>query len=363
MKCGEIVGGRKAVNANGFGFIGRATAFFIVVAVSFTGGGSSLLGGERPWMPPPPEPPRQTKEEAARLARTTFADALEAVRMKVVSEDSRVEAEASFDIAWTSYTTSRLRLAEEPEYRPSFIITRLRRQPKCDGRLDEWAKVPGIRLNDCRYLWLAGQKDVGKPYRREQWKNPDDLSVFFRAGWNEASLYLAVKVRDDEHVNDNERPMAAWNGDCLQFAASVFAAPEPKKNYKPGDGEWGCAALKGGKVVAWSVCENGKSVNKAMDVPVAVVRDEKNKTTRYEIAVPWKRIGVVPRPGTVFSFTFCVNDRDGKQRLPEKCMALAPGIWEPKFPARFARVVLAGLPAEEKKEDSEKKVSPLAPAP
>lgn len=258
------------------------------------------------------------------------------------------EAAQRFHEAYELYARRRSVLSEQPESKVFIRFAPRSKAPKCDGKLDDWKDVPPLVLNNWKNIYLAGVGDTGKPYRRKQWRGPDDLSVSFRGGYDDKNLYLAVEVRDDHHLNDNEDPGHAWAGDSLQFAFSVRKKPGRRPGYRPGDGEFGAALGKGGKVLTWSIYAKGKYTVKKLDLPAAVRRDEKTHTTVYELAFPVEAVGVEPTRGKTFGFTFCVNDLDPKEKGLQKCAAPSPGIWEPKSPLRFARAVLDRL---EKKGD------------
>jgi outer membrane protein assembly factor BamB len=282
---------------------------------------------------------RNLTEEAV---RTSLA------AVKAALAGTGADAGRNFQAAYEVYQRHRLTAAELGLDRKLMFFAPMKTPPKCDGVLDEWAKIPALTFDDWPDVYLAGPEDTGEAFRATQWKGKDDLGATFRGGYDDKHLYFAVEVRDDIHLNEKDDPARAWAGDCVQFAFSIAERPERKPGYRQGDGEFGIALAKDGKTLTWSICENGRYTVAKLEMPAAVKRDEAAKTTTYEFAFPIALSGIEPTRGKTFSFSFCVNDLDKGDRI-EKCVGPSPGIWEPKFPARFALGIL-GLSETDKAE-------------
>ncbi len=171
------------------------------------------------------------------------------------------------------------------------------------------------------------------------WSGPDDLSADISASWDNTTLYLKAKVKDDLHFNKNPA-VAPWDADSLQIAIDPknnggFHVPSPGKPLGPDISEFGLALGDDGK----SYCVN--SIGKKVCGPdkYTIVRDEKAKTTTYEVRLAWNELGVKPDAGMVFGMSFVIFDDDNGAGQ----MYYAPvggGIAGGKNPALYKKFVL-----------------------
>ena len=61
--------------------------------------------------------------------------------------------------------------------------------------------------------------------------------------------------------------------------------------------------------------------------PSCVTRSEKDKTTLYEVAVPWAELGLQPKPGDGVRFSFVVMDNNREDdRQAKYWIALTEGV-------------------------------------
>jgi hypothetical protein len=141
------------------------------------------------------------------------------------------------------------------------------------------------------------------------WSGPDDLSVQITSSWDADNLYIKAKIKDDLHFN--KFPESPWNADSLQVAIDpkndgAFYVPAGGKKLGPDDFEFGLALNDAGK--SRCVSSFGKSICQPDNY--TITRNEKEKTTAYELRLPWKDLGVKPFTGMVFGMSFVVFDDD-----------------------------------------------------
>ena len=74
----------------------------------------------------------------------------------------------------------------------------------------------------------------------------------------------------------------------------------------------------------------------------AIVRDEAAKVTRYEVAIPWRELGLDNAPsGRWLGMNVLVNDNDGNAR--KGWLQWAPGLGYVKDPSSLHKVLLHTL--------------------
>ena len=169
------------------------------------------------------------------------------------------------------------------------------------------------------------------------WNGPQNLSAKAALSWDAQFLYFMADVTDDIHVQPFSQG-DIWMGDCIQLAIDARNDAQPNRGYDNNDSEYGLALLARGnlQVWRWQAPAGVRSDGEPVDVPAKVTR--KDGRTLYRIAIPWRDLGIQPRPGTVFGFNFIVPDNDGSGR--NFWIGLAPGIAEAKLPALFKKFVL-----------------------
>lgn len=158
-----------------------------------------------------------------------------------------------------------------------------------------------------------------------------DISAQYYLAYDSENLYLAVKVRDARHL---QRSTGAniWKEDALQFVISTRdMAPKrirPRTEssaFGKQEFNFGLALTEKGKeMFRWS---GGKNPAGPVAFPSSVTRSEKDKTTLYEVAVPWAELGIQPKPGDGVRFSFVVMDNNREDdRLAKYWIALTEGV-------------------------------------
>jgi hypothetical protein len=174
---------------------------------------------------------------------------------------------------------------------------------------------------------------------RGVWSGPEDCSAKLYMGYDENNLYMTVVVRDEIHTNRHTSEDTLWAGDSLQFAFDPnLDAREKLLNGKNGlfdDDFFFAAGLAGGKPRMF--CHiNGISKADFTSVKPVIIRDEKKKTTTYELVFPWSKMAPLrPQKGLMFGFNFLIMDTDNPEKFPAYWMQLTPGIAGGKTPEKY----------------------------
>ncbi len=212
------------------------------------------------------------------------------------------------------------------------IIPRVPDGFKADGDLREWSKLKPISIGG-----IPAQRDM------IEWKGPGDCSGTWYAGWDKEYFYFAAEIRDNVHFQPATKAGATdlWRGDSVQIGIDLAGDAKPSSNVPQYDGlndvEIGFALGKEGPMAYAWVNPKGK-VGEVDLKAFTVVRDEVEKTTRYEAAIPWSVFGVAgPSAGQWMSMNLLVNDDDGAGR--KGALQWLPGMIYSKDPSLFAKMI------------------------
>jgi hypothetical protein len=189
-------------------------------------------------------------------------------------------------------------------YDLSFIPLRHVENPiKIDGNLDDWNEKNLSKI-------FEGKAEINPPDPHIPYFGYDDFSAKIYAGWDENNLYFAAAVKDDVHANKNSG-FRMWNGDCLQIAidSQSDAALNKKAEYDANDFELGLSINS--KVKNEFYVWHRKNKKPIYDQKRSfALRDEKSKTTFYEIAVPWKAMDINIFQGKTLGLNYMLLDDD-----------------------------------------------------
>ncbi|MBD3307545.1 hypothetical protein GF339_14035 [candidate division KSB3 bacterium] len=185
-----------------------------------------------------------------------------------------------------------------------------------DGHLTDWTGAaplfipPEGRLSGLTF-WAS---DYGEEM---QWRGLDDFSAAWQMMWDEAYLYLAVRVFDDQVVPQHDLG-SFWNGDTLSLQIDPLPAltdasvlPQPRDlrqihTFDIGLNEAGPTIRR--KYPALSMPSG--SVEQAR---IAIRQDA--KSLLYEIALPWEVLAPLsPERGAWIGVSLVVSEDDGDGR-------------------------------------------------
>lgn len=203
--------------------------------------------------------------------------------------------------------------------------------PQIDGDLAEWVRVPRL---------LLGEDSA----RSASYRGTADLSAACQFAWDATHLYFACEVTDDcaEFLDDARMLSRIWKYDSIQVAFDA-AGNARTPGYQNDDYEYGFGlTATGAKAYRW-VAGHHLPVGDVPSIDAAVVRDETERLTRYEVAIPFKELVPFSPTTQQCGMTLIVNDRDGG-RGQSAWLEWTPGIAGAKDPSAFGVLRLADAP-------------------
>ncbi len=194
-----------------------------------------------------------------------------------------------------------------------------------DGKLDDWANIKFTKVEDSVINDYAGK---------------DDISAEFASAWNDDTIYLAVKVKDNIKSSGLEGfPM--WQHDSIQFDFD----PDMKHKASPSTQFGVCLVDDKTAVFRYTtiptediVSEYRMGANPA-GVSAKVLRS--GEITVYEVAI--KQSAICPtfaiRAGKECGFSLLINDNDGKGR--KGWLQWSSGIGSIRDSSQFGKMIFA----------------------
>jgi hypothetical protein len=172
----------------------------------------------------------------------------------------------------------------------------LRTAPNIDGDLSDWAQP----------LYPIGHIVYGA----NRWDNAADLSANFMIGWDVSYLYIAVRVVDEDYVQ-NARGSEMYMGDSIEimldtdlegdFTVTVMNADDHQLGISPGSPEVGNDM----EAYLWQPVSRAGSRS---DVRIGARRTANGYD--IEVAVPWSLYGITAQEERTYGFALSVSDND-----------------------------------------------------
>jgi polygalacturonase len=204
-----------------------------------------------------------------------------------------------------------------------------------DGSATEWTNAGTTILNQASQV----------QFQNADWAGENDLSAMGYVMHDEQNVYLSVQVKDNIHSQTN-MGSDIWRGDSLQLAIDTGRSVSAGQlGYTS---ELIFARTADNQYAQWrTTAPNGKTTGNQFSSQVSIGRDETNKTTTYEIAIPWSEIlpnGVTTIPDRI-GFAYLVNDDDGTGR--RGWMEYMSGIGSSKNASLYGDLLLMQVPVPE----------------
>lgn len=196
---------------------------------------------------------------------------------------------------------------------------RLDSPPVIDGTLDEWTAVQSYR----------------SPHIAEAdpaWDGSIDVDGIWFIGWDESALYVAVRVSDDRHVQENSAQFAYY-GDSIEIQLDTDRTGDlgptvDQDDYQyvvtPGD-------FAGNPAAAWRF--RGDDSGLLSDAPgsgIRVASQPREDGYTLEFAIPWSDLNLIPGSGLSLGATLDLNDNDVPGSIQTQFLMLSnvPGrLW------------------------------------
>ena len=170
-----------------------------------------------------------------------------------------------------------------------------------------------------------------------KYEGTNDLGGRAWMTYDDENIYWSVLVTDDEH-NAKDVNEAIWRNDSLQF--TVYCENSSLYDTQTKYFEFGLSLLEDGpQMWRWSAIDGLPADKK--EVPgaeFAVVRNEAEKTTGYEVAIPWKTISINPKTEKNIRSSILINDNDKGQR--KTFLEWGSGIGYGKAPEKFIKYII-----------------------
>lgn len=205
-----------------------------------------------------------------------------------------------------------------------FDIAVKRNTPTIDGDLSDWEGITPFEVSDSSAAFLFPNY------------MPEDLSYEGRYSWDDDNFYIAVKATDNVHNPAKEADGAiAWQFDSVQAAFdSERIGQVGAKGYTGIVISQNCTARRSSTV-------QGLSGGEVKNVLCVCKRNEEEKTTIYEIAVPWSEVmpkGFTAENRKYIGVSMLLNDNDGNDR--KGYLEYYSGIGNGKKPEEYATAIL-----------------------
>lgn len=259
------------------------------------------------WQIPPPVTVNALAERAAK--RFTFPVPGDLIW----SKEYAVEYTAS---AGDSILSKRVKLPSMGVPRAAMVI---------DGDFSDWKSVTSYVLGDDG---LSADFSGGKIPRT----GPADCSAALRFAWDDANLYLAVKVTDDIFFTGNGEEGQFWNKDSVQVYFDM--QNDGGKVYDANDASYSIGFTKNATPAAYlDKAPTGRYVgannaDRGIDDAVKTAWKKTDDGYVIEMAFPKETLPYMElKPGTVFALSLLINDNDGEGR--KQGVTLGPKGTEP----------------------------------
>ncbi|WP_419874781.1 glycosyl hydrolase [Candidatus Pristimantibacillus sp. PTI5] len=170
------------------------------------------------------------------------------------------------------------------------------RTVQVDDSVAEVEDLPGIDLFEEGHSRVVPHNGV------------EDLSGNLWFTYDENHLYLTARIHDDV-FSQTKTGDAIWSGDSMQFAVSLGTPGEAAEWY-----EYGMALTPNGPELYRWMAMSGVLTGPVANRELQITRDEANKDTLYQLALPWTELSpIVPGDG-ILSLSALVNENDGSGR-------------------------------------------------
>ena len=183
--------------------------------------------------------------------------------------------------------------------------------PRIDASLEEWQFD--------RYLIES------VVYGKDNHKGINDLSGTARVGWDEANLYLGIRVLDQKYVQ-NASGTNLFKGDSLDIlldtdvSSDFYLADLNEDDFQLGISPGSPSPNKEPEAYLWFP----KSIEGSRD-QIDIAARWRGDGYVVEAAIPWTVLDVKPFNGQHFGFAFSISDNDNPDKnLQESMVSFVP---------------------------------------
>lgn len=205
--------------------------------------------------------------------------------------------------------------------------------PVIDGQIQDWPLKPVVDLTGPGNIVRSAKEYV------------PGYSAALRYGWDERALYLCAEVKDKTFIQ-NQTGADIWRQDCLQLGFDLDPAGAGEAGTPRRTSEINVALTKNGPEAFRSLSFSQEKLPCLLlskeQAQVAVVRKEQEGVLVYEIALPWKTLGMSgePKAGSKIGVAVTVNDVHTAGQGDPCALGLFGGITPDKNPDRYGILIL-----------------------
>jgi len=208
---------------------------------------------------------------------------------------------------------------------------RLASPPTIDGDLAEWTST----------VYAANQIVFGS----NNWTGSADGSGSYYIGWDESSLYLAIGVRDDKHVQ-LASGSRLYLGDDVEIQLDANLAADLTSTYLSSDDYQ--IGLSAGDFA-------GRAPEAYRWFPAALAGKLSGVTLKakasgdgyvLEAQIPWSTFGITPADGLSFGFALSLSDNDKAGATVQQSMVSSVATRRLLNPTTWGTLVLEGSPGK-----------------
>jgi hypothetical protein len=194
-----------------------------------------------------------------------------------------------------------------------FTVSRLAQPPVLDGSLTEWPEA----------LTVSSAFQV---YARAGWDGSADLEATWRLGWDPNSLYLAVTVVDDLHVQ-TQTGNQMFRGDSVEIQIDTNRAANATL-VNPGTFQLLLSPGNFADLAPSAFRFQGTGEGRILDAPGHRIQVNAARTGEgyvLEAAIPWSDLNFVPDEADVLGIALNANDNDqADEAVQEVMMSSSP---------------------------------------
>ncbi|MBK8904698.1 MAG: hypothetical protein IPM53_26195 [Anaerolineaceae bacterium] len=229
---------------------------------------------------------------------TPEADEPEIVLPTSAAAETAVALTTQPDIAPT--TTLPISGPTVPASSGTVTAVRLAVPPAIDGSLGEWTAVEAVSSGN-RVYSVAG------------WDGTADCTAVWQLAWDDANLYVAVRVTDDTHVQ-NASGNLIYRGDSVDMQFDTNRQGDYGSSLSPDDFQItlspGNFAGSGPTAFRYQGTDTGGILDAPGGHQVNVAAQPTSTGYTLEAAIPWTDLNLTPSPGLTIGLSLNANDND-----------------------------------------------------